>query len=156
MGARAGRGRLRVLRKRGGALTTDSTPTGRSGARPTFSHGVRIYGRPVDDETRCVHYHGPNDIVAIRFACCGHYYPCICCHREAADHEVVRWPAGGLDERAVRCGRCGSELSVREYVAVTGCPSCGSSFNPGCRDHYGHYFDLSGLDGEDRVCGIGG
>ena len=38
---------------------------------------VTVLGATVDDQTRCVHYAGPLDIVAIRFHCCGEFYPCL-------------------------------------------------------------------------------
>ena len=53
----------------------------------------RVLGPTADDETRCVHYQTRLDVIAIRFACCGEYYPCNLCHEEAADHPAQTWPA---------------------------------------------------------------
>jgi uncharacterized CHY-type Zn-finger protein len=30
--------------------------------------GVVVLGKTVDDHTRCVHYRGPTDVIAIKFA----------------------------------------------------------------------------------------
>ena len=58
---------------------------------------VRVLGPTVDDHTRCVHYASPLDIVAIRFHCCGEFYPCFRCHAETVDHAVSAWPAARFD-----------------------------------------------------------
>jgi uncharacterized CHY-type Zn-finger protein len=41
---------------------------------------MRVLGGVVDDQTRCVHYHGPTDVIAMRFKCCDAYFPCLRCH----------------------------------------------------------------------------
>lgn len=104
-------------------------------------HGHEVRGVGVGPETRCSHYGSDRDVVAIRFACCGTYYPCIRCHRELADHPGQRWPRDSFDRPAVLCGVCGHELAVSEYLAADDrCPDCEASFNPGCREHRHHYF----------------
>jgi|SRR5690349_8605552 uncharacterized CHY-type Zn-finger protein len=100
-----------------------------------------VLGRTVDDQTRCLHYHGPTDVIAIRFACCGAYYPCFECHHEAADHPARQWPAGRCDEKAILCGVCGTELTIATYQSVPACPSCDARFNERCRLHWPLYFD---------------
>lgn len=100
-----------------------------------------ILGRPVDDQTRCVHYHGPKDVIAIKFVCCGAYYPCFECHREAADHPHRPWPADRFDEKAILCGVCGTELTIATYQSVPTCPECDARFNERCRLHWPLYFD---------------
>lgn len=100
----------------------------------------RVLGPVVDDETRCIHYRSPLDVIAIRFACCGEYYPCHLCHAEAAGHPAAQWPADRRDERAVLCGVCGHELTIAEYLPADGCPRCGAPFNPGCHLHEHLYF----------------
>lgn len=102
----------------------------------------RVLGRPVDEQTRCVHYRTPLDVVAIRFRCCGEYYPCHLCHQQDAGHPAVPWPVGERDAVAILCGVCRGELSIREYLGVEGCPRCGAPFNPGCRAHAHLYFEL--------------
>jgi len=102
----------------------------------------RVLGPAVDDETRCIHYHSALDVVAIRFACCGEYYPCHLCHAEAADHPAEQWPRDARDERAVLCGVCGHELTIADYLVADSCPACGASFNPGCHQHTHLYFDV--------------
>ncbi|PPF80323.1 hypothetical protein C5B96_11050 [Subtercola sp. Z020] len=100
-----------------------------------------VHGPVVDDQTRCIHYATELDVIAIRFACCGQYYPCHLCHAESADHPAVAWPRSSYAERAVLCGVCGSELTIEHYLAVDGCPNCGAAFNPGCRLHSHLYFE---------------
>lgn len=105
---------------------------------------VTVHGLDVDGETRCRHYDGPRDVVAIRFRCCGRYYPCFRCHEAVADHAPSVWPAASFDRRAVLCGDCGTELRIADYLGVTACPECATGFNPGCRDHYDRYFAVDG------------
>ena len=105
-------------------------------------HGVPVRGREVGPETRCAHYAGDRDVIAIRFRCCGTYYPCHGCHEAVADHGPERWPRSSFDVPAVLCGRCGAELAVETYLdSAFRCPDCGGAFNPGCADHYDRYFE---------------
>ncbi len=106
---------------------------------------VVVRGATVDDQTRCAHYASPLDVVAIRFRCCGEYYPCHLCHEEAAGHPAERWPASEFDARAVLCGVCRHELTIAEYQAATACPHCGARFNPRCASHSHLYFDIPAL-----------
>ncbi|MFC7442246.1 CHY zinc finger protein [Laceyella putida] len=109
---------------------------------------IPIHGAVVDEETRCAHYHGEWDIIAIKFACCGRYYPCIKCHQEAENHEAVPWKREEWDLKAVYCGGCKQELSIRDYLSAEGtCPACGRKFNPGCRKHWPLYFDMDKCQG---------
>src|ERR1035437_3751720 len=104
-------------------------------------HGEDIYGVEVDAQTRCAHYHGDPDIIAIKFKCCGRWFPCYECHSEIADHVAEVWPKGQSDAKAVLCGACGHQLSIREYLTCNStCPGCESRFNPGCARHYHLYF----------------
>lgn len=102
----------------------------------------RVLGPVVDDQTRCQHYHSALDVIAIRFACCGEFYPCHLCHAETADHPALPWPVGSDDERAVLCGVCGHQLGIREYLDTDACPACAAAFNPGCSLHREYYFEL--------------
>ena len=102
----------------------------------------RVLGPVVDDETRCIHYRSALDVVAIRFACCGEYYPCHLCHAETAGHPARQWPREQREEHAVLCGVCGDELTISEYLAADDCPHCGAAFNPGCHLHTHLYFDV--------------
>ena len=104
-------------------------------------NGRDVRGRDLDSESRCAHYAGGRDVVAIRFACCDDYFACIHCHEETTDHETTQWPADRRDEAAVLCGACGSALTIRQYVGATECPECGAPFNPDCADHYDRYFE---------------
>ncbi|RYY39262.1 MAG: hypothetical protein EOO08_11200 [Chitinophagaceae bacterium] len=103
-----------------------------------------IHGFPVDEQTRCVHYHSALDVIAIRFRCCDTYYPCIHCHEESAGHAVERWPERDWDARAILCGVCRHQLSITEYFNCGyTCPLCGAAFNPRCSNHDHLYFEVS-------------
>ena len=102
---------------------------------------VPLRGVRVDAATRCAHYDGPRDVIAIRFACCDLYYPCFRCHRAAAPHSSVPWPRERLREAAVLCGACGTTMTAARYLASDHtCPHCGAPFNPGCAAHHDRYF----------------
>lgn len=117
----------------------------------------------IDDETRCKHYHNENDIIAIKFKCCGIYYPCYECHNEFNDppaslgseipkntgdnsnttepHSIERWNKNDLHHQLViLCGKCKKEMTFDDYSPLV-C-ECGGQFNPGCKLHYDLYFDM--------------
>ena len=103
--------------------------------------GKRVLGIKVDDETRCSHYQTERDIIAIKFKCCDTYYPCHLCHEEVADHPVILWGATERSEKAIMCGKCGTELTIETYMGSGSiCPTCQSEFNPGCERHHHLYF----------------
>jgi len=107
------------------------------------SHRVTVQGVDLDPNTRCRHYHGPTDVVAIKMRCCETYFACIECHAALAGHPAEVWPRGRWQEKAVLCGVCGTELSVLEYLdSGYRCPHCAAHFNPGCRNHYHLYFEM--------------
>lgn len=104
----------------------------------------QVTGLGTDDETRCAHYDGGEDVVAFRVPCCGPTWPCRLCHDACSDHALVPWPADRASEPAVLCGACGHAMTIRSYAAAEdACPACGHGFNPGCRAHHAHYFDVS-------------
>jgi uncharacterized CHY-type Zn-finger protein len=101
-----------------------------------------VHGAAIDDATRCVHYNGVTDIIAIKFRCCDRFYPCFQCHADDAAHATKRWAPTENSERAILCGACGHLMSITEYRGVSGCARCGSSFNDGCRLHAHLYFEV--------------
>jgi uncharacterized CHY-type Zn-finger protein len=104
--------------------------------------GIEVIGIEVQSDTRCAHYHSPRDVIAIRFKCCDHYYPCYECHREVAGHLARQWPEAEFDREAVLCGACGSEMTISEYLGCNSiCPGCQAEFNPNCALHYHLYFE---------------
>ena len=106
-------------------------------------HGVEVVGVDVDPETRCSHYRGPDDIIAIKFKCCGKWFPCHECHAELAGHDAEVWRNKEFDELAVLCGACGHQLTIREYLACESvCPRCRRLFNAGCAKHHHIYFEI--------------
>jgi uncharacterized CHY-type Zn-finger protein len=108
--------------------------------RSVGEHAVR--GVAVGPETRCAHYDGKRDVIALRFGCCETFYPCHACHAAVADHESEPWPRERFDDPAVLCGGCGTALSARSYLeADHECPACSAAFNPGCEAHYSRYFE---------------
>ena len=101
-----------------------------------------VHGRLVDAHTRCAHWHGPTDVIAIRFRCCDRFYACYECHAEAEQHEPQRWTPDELDTPGILCGMCGGVLSIAAYLSSGyACPSCGAAFNPRCALHHHLYFD---------------
>lgn len=107
---------------------------------------IKVKGKTIDEETGCVHFHSSNDVIAIRFKCCDQYYPCYQCHAEEANHEAEVWPSVDFDKKAILCGVCKTELTVRQYLnSQNTCPHCKASFNPKCKNHYSLYFDLKGF-----------
>lgn len=104
---------------------------------------VPVRGVAVDPETRCAHYHSPQDIIAIRFACCDVFYPCHSCHQATVRHEPERWGPSQFGTPAVLCGRCRTILSIEQYLeAEHECPACGAAFNPRCGRHHDRYFEV--------------
>ena len=67
-----------------------------------------VRGVNLDPQTRCEHYHGPTDIIAIKMKCCGVYYACKDCHNALADHQIEVWPEREWDQPAILCGACGA------------------------------------------------
>jgi len=102
----------------------------------------RVLGPVVDAETRCIHYSTPLDVIAIRFRCCGEFYPCHLCHAESVDHPAEQWSAAERADRAVLCGPCGYRLTITEYARAEACPACAAPFNPGCKLHWELYFQV--------------
>ena len=100
-----------------------------------------VYGQRIDDQTRCIHYRTPTDVVAIKFYCCRRYYPCHLCHEASAGHSAERWPVLQHEQKAVLCGVCSTELSISSYFEVHACPACTAPFNDGCRLHRHLYFE---------------
>lgn len=102
-----------------------------------------VGGVEVDPQTRCVHWRSAVDIVAIKMACCGVYWACKDCHEALAGHATAVWGRGEWEERAVLCGACGVEMTIREYLACESrCPCCAAAFNPKCSNHYHFYFEM--------------
>ncbi|WP_077303063.1 CHY zinc finger protein [Virgibacillus pantothenticus] len=101
---------------------------------------VHIYGQVVDQETRCVHYHSSEDIIAIKFKCCQKYYPCYQCHQHAESHPIEVWPKDQFNQKAILCGVCKTEFTIEQYLHINQCTDCGSVFNDGCRLHHHLYF----------------
>ncbi len=98
----------------------------------------------VDDETRCVHYHSPLDVIAIKMKCCNEYYPCIHCHTETTNHTAAVWKQDEFDTKAILCGVCKNELTITEYLkSDSECPFCKTAFNPRCSNHYHFYFETA-------------
>ncbi len=102
---------------------------------------VVVHGPTVDDETRCIHYRTPLDIIAIKFKCCGRYYPCHLCHQETEAHTAQQWSAHEQDTKAILCGSCKIELPITTYRATDECPNCAAPFNPACALHAHLYFE---------------
>ncbi|HEX6846040.1 MAG TPA: CHY zinc finger protein [Chitinophagaceae bacterium] len=104
---------------------------------------IEVYGKVIDDKTRCQHYHSAFDIIAIKFKCCDKYYPCYQCHGEAAGHTAQTWNKDEWHTKAILCGNCKTELTIKEYMrSGNQCPKCNAFFNPNCSKHYHLYFQV--------------
>jgi uncharacterized CHY-type Zn-finger protein len=104
-------------------------------------HGVTVIGLDVDSQTRCVHYHSPIDVIAIKFKCCGDWFPCFECHAATTEHKPLTWDQAEFNERAILCGVCGHQLTIAEYLnSGSVCPECSADFNPKCANHAHLYF----------------
>ena len=106
-----------------------------------------LKGNLYDQHTRCSHYHSELDIMAIKFKCCSDivecYYPCYKCHEELTSHKNLRWTTRQLlTEKVILCGSCYTEMTFPEYKQALKCVQCGGQFNPGCKAHYGLYFEI--------------
>lgn len=107
-----------------------------------MAHSLPIKGIDVDAETRCSHYHSEIDRIAIKFYCCGEYFPCFECHQAVGCGHHQVWPKEESAQKAVLCGSCGYELTIEEYLQCeSSCPNCSAAFNPGCSLHKHLYFE---------------
>lgn len=107
-------------------------------------HNAEVKGTNVDAQTRCAHYHKDVDIIAIKFKCCGDWFPCFECHAENTRHAPQVWRLSERAERAILCGGCGRQLTIAEYLNCdSACPNCRAPFNPGCANHYHLYFETA-------------
>lgn len=103
---------------------------------------VKVYGKLIDEETRCEHYASKKDIIAIKFYCCQTYYPCYKCHAESTNHAIKQWPKEKFNEQAVLCGVCKTEHTVETYLKIDTCPTCAAQFNENCSTHHAIYFEV--------------
>ena len=102
-----------------------------------------VRGVNLDPQTRCEHYRGPTDIIAIKMKCCGNYYACKDCHDALAGHAIEVWPQNEWGEKAILCGACGAQLSIHQYMQnESRCAACSAQFNPKCKNHYHFSFQL--------------
>jgi uncharacterized CHY-type Zn-finger protein len=109
----------------------------------TVQFFIMIKGKIIDTHSRCQHYHSALDIIAIKFKCCGDYYPCFLCHEETAGHQAEVWGKAETDTLAILCGVCRHEMTIAEYQnSGSLCPNCGAAFNPRCALHYHLYFEI--------------
>jgi uncharacterized CHY-type Zn-finger protein len=100
-----------------------------------------VHGLNLDPQTRCLHYHGPTDIIAIKMKCCATYYACKDCHAALAAHPLEPWPQSEWHTQAIVCGACRAQLTISAYLQSNSrCPHCHSSFNPACHNHHHFYF----------------
>jgi uncharacterized CHY-type Zn-finger protein len=101
-----------------------------------------VRGLNLDPQTRCLHYHSPADIIAIKMKCCDTYYACKDCHIALAGHAIEVWPLSEFNRQAILCGACRAKLTIREYLQrESRCPTCSAAFNPGCWKHHHFYFE---------------
>lgn len=101
-----------------------------------------VHGELIDNESRCVHWHSPLDVIALKFKCCQRFYACYSCHDKLAGHPPQRYNLRhDSNEKLVLCGVCRTQLTFEQYVELR-CPRCAAHFNPGCKIHYDLYFEM--------------
>ncbi|OCK90129.1 uncharacterized protein K441DRAFT_666520 [Cenococcum geophilum 1.58] len=104
---------------------------------------LAVRGLSLTPLTQCLHYHSALDLIAIKFRCCRAFYACIDCHAVLADHPPTTWGKEEREEPAVLCGDCKHVLTIDEYFGCgSKCTKCGAGFNPGCKGHWGRYFEI--------------
>lgn len=104
-------------------------------------HGHDVYGIEVNEKTGCQHYASALDVIAIKFKCCKQYYACYDCHLALADDVAEQWQPKDFDTKAILCGHCGFEMSIRQYLTCNSeCSNCKAHFNPKCKLHWDLYF----------------
>lgn len=99
-----------------------------------------FYGEDIDYESRCKHYYGVNDVVALKCTFCQKYYACYKCHDRLENHTFV--PTDYLEDYPVLCGSCHGLLSFEAYQ-LGYCCYCAHEFNPKCKNHEQYYFKRS-------------
>ena len=72
-------------------------------------------GLLVDDEGRCVHYHGEKDIVSLQCYECKKYYACYRCHNAIETHVFSPYPLALSEDRPILCGACKRTMTFQEY-----------------------------------------
>ena len=97
-------------------------------------------GLLVDDEGRCVHYHGEKDIVSLQCYECKKYYACYQCHNAMEMHVFSPYPLALSEDQPILCGVCKRTMTFQEYQEQIACSYCSAPFNPGCKQHYSYYF----------------
>lgn len=105
---------------------------------------IKVWGKVIDNETRCVHWHTDLDVMAIKFKCCKGFYSCYSCHKETTNHPTIKYDLSIQDDRDVQtilCGKCFGAMTFSEYVSDVRCINCDTAFNPGCKLHYNLYFE---------------
>ncbi|EKS21047.1 hypothetical protein HMPREF9318_01001 [Streptococcus urinalis FB127-CNA-2] len=71
---------------------------------------TKLFGKTIDKEGRCIHYHTVNDIVALKCSYCERYYACFHCHDECENHKFK--PTTLEEAIPVLCGKCRNYLTL--------------------------------------------
>jgi uncharacterized CHY-type Zn-finger protein len=125
------------------ANTASTSMSTKTPTQEQINTQVQVHGLSLTTLTQCTHWNSPLDIIAIRHACCGKFYACISCHDALEEHTSSVWPLPQRDERAVLCGNCKHVLRIDEYLSCGSvCTQCEARFNPGCKGHWGMYFEM--------------
>jgi uncharacterized CHY-type Zn-finger protein len=100
-----------------------------------------VEGLVLDRQTRCLHYHGAKDVIAIRPPGAESFFACLECHQARTGTPQLPWALTDRSAYAVLCGVCGCVMRIEDYRnSGSKCPHCQAAFNPGCQAHWPLYF----------------
>jgi uncharacterized CHY-type Zn-finger protein len=118
------RARVYMHGKTAHLFTNATLPHARTHHRSRQQVGLKDY-----TATRCSHWHGDLDVLALQAPCCGRFYACAQCHDEVNaapwgdGHTLEPWPAETeLSTQALLCGVCKNTFSIQEYVVIRKLP----------------------------------
>ncbi len=102
-----------------------------------------MLGRVIDDQGRCIHHGGKDDIVCFRYPDEDWtFWACHECHDELHGPATRAWAKDEQNELAIQCGICRSILGIKFYRERQrngdhSCPHCKAPWNPAYQNERG-------------------
>ncbi|ERG93347.1 MAG: hypothetical protein J07HQW1_03408 [Haloquadratum walsbyi J07HQW1] len=108
------------------AHTTTGNQQTSSFAQPDDRFSVTLCGVGVDAETRCTHWAGPSDVIALRFGCCEVFSPCYSCHLAVVAHAQTAQVSRSVSSTSATAtttatsskSRCHTESAVSGHQSI--------------------------------------